>query len=329
MANVQRAQHSADEYLEQLKQSAWRGRGQPIRVDLRSLSAMTDAQATLVANGLLGSLGDVPLEIDALPDAQLSWLARTGLCFALANRTGVTRLSTARSESMALDAWRESWSPGTSQPLRELFSARVLDASEYVPKLFGPDHAAFVQPHLASVVAGGTEVTRVLRPWLLRMVGRCPEQDPSFVGDIGKLVEELVENVREHAVTEADGKPVCSLVDVSITRGGQGKRIRISVQDTGPGIIATVRAKLSPRLQQGAIPDVVLALVRGEAGARHDARGRGLPRVWDAVRQRAGARLWLATGIVRIEGAASGSMRSQTSRFDLAGTVVNATFWLP
>lgn len=328
MAEASRAESSADHYLEGLMAQATAGPSVPLRLNLRPLAAMSYADATLVANGLIGSLGHVALEVDPVPREELAHLARSGVCFALANRTGPTRVSSV--EVMQLDAWRESWSPGAAQPLRELFSAEELSETQYVPRLFSPYHAAFVQPHLAAAVGGGSEVTRVLRPWLLRIIpGKKLRLDPEFVADIGTLVEELVENVREHARRQPDGKPTCSLIDVSVTRGGHGNRINVSVQDTGPGIVATARTKLSAPAAGLSAPELVAALLKGEAGSWHRARGLGLPRVWDAVRERVGARISVATGVVRLDGSGKTSLHAEASSFDLAGTVVYATFKIP
>lgn len=318
-----------DRYLQRLRADASRSHGRPLRVDLLPVTRMPLAQAAVVAHGLLGTLGVVPLDVQPIEDESLSNLARSGLWFALANRSGVTNLPTFLREMVDLEQWRSAWAPGSQEAAGRLFTAAQLNESAYEAQPFGRDHAAFVNPHLAGPAGEPSSATRVVRPWLLKLLKSTRGAPAEFVQDVGFFVDELVDNVREHGGSRADGTRTHSLVEVSITSGGSGRRLHICVQDTGPGIVATARVKVATDLRRAAAPKLVSALLSGTAGSWGRARGLGLPRVWGIVNRNANARFWLATSTVRAAGVAGKRLTAKAATFDLQGTVVIATLPVP
>jgi len=322
---------SAEALLTRLNDAAQFERSRPVQVNPSWFAKLPHADAAVVANALVGSLGSVPVSLGPIRRSDLIHLARGGLFFALANRNGDTDVSALSGEMFDRQSWQRGWSPSSREPLEQLFSRSALGETEYVPHLFGPYHAAFVQPHLAGPAAPTTEVTKVLRPWLRGLLPHTRSFSAiqeKFVEDVGCLVDELVDNVREHGATQENGEPAHSLVQIFVTRGSHGNRITLTVLDTGRGIPTTARPKVAAELASASDADLVEALCEGRAGNWNRARGLGLPRVWDAVRSWERARMILASGCARLEDVGD-SLKKHDSNFQLAGTVVTASFVVP
>ncbi len=297
-----------------------------VELDLQRMRIERPA-ASILSAALLSTLGRVPLVVRLPPDdTGLRDASLSTLAFAFANRAGKTSV-----EGLDLAPWRRSWSPGTRDRIGLLFSPGSMGESADEPSIFGRLHAAFVNPHRAAPTAGPTTVTQVVRPWLTHVLpsyvsnARDSRGNPGFVADVGHLIDELLENVREHACTPAPGASTRSLVQALITRGAQD-RLHVIVLDTGPGIGATARLKLGDAPKSDA--QLVRALFQGELAGWHRSRGQGLPRVWSKVQAWRGASLQLATNGVRATGSA-GVLNVGDRGFSMTGTVLAATFPLP
>lgn len=325
-----------------------------LSLDLKPVKRITRFAGALMANVLLGRLGEVRLNV-SLPDEtyRLGMLARSGLLFGLANHPHVT-LDEAGALPSEMATWKQNWVPGSaptplywtaSRQVRDqlsLFQPADLGEGEY-PNVFGPYSAAFINAHLAALGSVRDELSnRVIWPWLTRLIPTIQNQDKAseevkqFVRDVGSLVDELLENVAEHASYQLEGRrrrPSSSLVQVSLTRGGRASfdRLYITVQDTGPGIERTARPKLEPHARNDlAAVDLIHGLFEGSIDSWPDRRGRGLPRVLH-IYHRWGeeGRIDVATKQVRLSSVSGEAVKSVQSNLDVPGTVVVLMLPLP
>jgi hypothetical protein len=289
--------------------------------------------ASQVIDCLLGPLRAAVLKLQ-LPDHEASWAAveRCALPFALANRSGETRVTPDSAKArLGNIAWRRSWTPGTRSAwvgllgesptgLAEAGKAwaqrigRSLDSADDVADhlvhestnggLYGQDHAIFVNPHRARRPHGSEHVVPLMSLWLGRYMQDHGLEDvdvrEDFLEAVRVWVDELVQNVRGHA-TGHSGPAVTSFVraEVLSDTGDEGPRLLLAVQDTGPGIPQTARPKLSDSRSDLSDQDLVAQLLQGNLGPWHRARGIGLPNVTDACR-RHGASLAILSGGVRV-----------------------------
>ncbi len=204
---------------------------------------------------LLTVLDDIAISITP-PRPEV--LARYGLMFGLAHHSAPTSFvgetEAATSAAGLLAEWRRPWTPGTKQQWLHLFGpteSHHHGSSE--PSVLGPQLAAFVNPHLVQRVPRGPRVSHVVRPWLFDLLPRArhtTDRNPGmeFTDDLGRAIDELVDNVGCHAVaSRASARTVRSAVFLLLARGNSGDvrdRIYIVVLDTGPGILATARPKI-------------------------------------------------------------------------------------
>ncbi len=312
-----------------------------ITLDLGRLSHLERTAGAVLANALLGTLGDLDMNV-RLPEADFDRLGATGLAFALANRRGSTTLETAPSWAER-DLWRRRWTPGAQLPLFEiedsdaLFSPTELGEAELSPDVLGKSFAAFVDSHVvgSSRSSENHPTATAIWPWLDRLLPRSGAgrsafntERRRFIADIGRLLSELIVNVAQHAWLPR--RSLHSLVQVSFTRGGTGShdRIYLSVQDNGAGIAATARPKAMavadcPREDQ----DLIARLLQGTIPPWHCGRGMGLPAVADLIRARQGD-LMIASGVSRLH-VRGHRVSSRAAPFPLQGTVLVAMLPLP
>ncbi|KYF84243.1 hypothetical protein BE17_49410 [Sorangium cellulosum] len=316
-------------------------------VDLQSTDKVERPAASILSAALLGSFAERALEV-RLPERldtkrRISWAS---LAFALANRPKEIETKIVGGEGLDLTEWKRSWSPGTRSQFDrlfksgELFLGGDLGESEDEPTMYGRDHAAFVNPHRAPPAVGPTDVTSVVRPWLSTVLPSYLSRrsgsphGPAFVQDVGLLIDELLENVRDHALQRSEGRPTQSLVHLSIARGGGAStredgtkvthRLYLSVLDTGPGIAVTARPKLDLRPAEEGGPrdaEIIRDLLTGRHAGWGRARGLGLPRVWKRVRAWRDAELRIATNAERLRGRDS-EVEILRPGFDIRGTVI-------
>jgi hypothetical protein len=316
--------------------------GNPLRLDLRELNTIERGAGAVLSNALLGTLGDRPLKV-VLEGNRGDWIATSGLAFALANREGDTAIDVA-SEQQPWSDWRRDWRPGHIEPLRammpqgsgELFAPAELGETTALPDLYGPTFAAFVNPHLTRPNLEHHPLTTLLWPWLDRLLpsrqarASDPEERTRWVADVGEVVDEVLGNVCAHA-RRNDGRRVFSLVQVSVTRGGgerSSNRLHLCVQDTGPGIPATARPKISASAAAGMTEQQLVGrLLEGSLTPWGRGRGQGLPRVVEICRRLHGT-LRVATKTTRAvvdTQTANCAVRTSQAAFRLDGTVVTLT----
>lgn len=257
--------------------------------------------ASILVGCLLTSGADLRLKLP--PGDKRELLARNGLLFALANRRGRVDLQPAADAQRWLEEWRRPWTRGTREPLLRLSEDQP---SGPEPSVFGRDYAAFINPHRAGGGSNATSgVAEVVRPWLHRMLPKLTtDEDRSpagaeFVQSVGRVINELVENVSEHAAAR-HSLAVHSLVLVSVARGGEPTsryRLYILVIDTGPGILDTAITKISAvdpsRTSWSAAERKALFenLFLGKIERLGRARGFGLPEVLETASRWEGGRL--------------------------------------
>ncbi len=317
------------------------------------------ADEALLVNGLLGLLASAKLNVRLpdIPDA-LETVIRSGLPFALANREGTARIAPASEQSRLTSApWRRSWTMGTRSAWVSLLGespeslrAPLVTTSNgngngngngHRPRngngngavrsgaeagLYGPHHAIFVNPHRSHRAAGSEQVFRLVALWLGRLLEEMhtsPADRDDLLDGVRTLIDELIQNVRGHA-TRREGAAVKSLVKMEVRRDAQNVALLLlTVQDTGPGIAATVRSKLD--VAEGELEDdeLIERLVLGDVKPRGRARGIGLPQVLE-VCKRSEAQLMLRSRAVRVAAGPDGELRRATREFDACGTAVVA-----
>lgn len=312
---------NVDDFLRRVDQH--RAGSAQVELDLKGVRIERPAASVLSA-ALLSAWGDVPLVVQ-LPPGE-SRRALPSLTFAFANRRGRTEVP-----GVDLQPWRRSWSPGMRERMGLLFSPAQMGETNDEPSIFGRYHASFINPHRAAHSTGTSAVTLVVRPWLADVLPeylskpRDQRANPQFINDMGRLIDELLENVREHASPHGGDNAVRSLVQIEITRGSED-RLHLIVLDTGPGIVVTARPKVADMMLSD---DALLgALLQGSLTGWHRGRGRGLPDVWKAVSSWSGSSLYVASNKVRLSGV-GGALTTHSDGFDLHGTVIAATFPLP
>lgn len=276
-----------------------------------STSSLNRFVASVVVNALLTTSSSATLRIKVGQggDAQ-ELLARNGLMFAVANRSGHVEFVPENVRwRHCLAEWRKPWTRGTRQALLRLGDE---NATAVEPSVWGTDYAAFVNPHRSAGPLGAPSgVAEVIRPWLHRLLPKLAKSAqrsdvvPSFVRDIGKLIDELVANVCDHAVARGS-LGTHSLVLASHARGNDARvrhRLHITVVDTGPGIAETAAIKV-PAPASGwtsaAKERLVGDLFLGRVGELGRARGFGLPAVWEIVRRWEGAHLTVITNGINL-----------------------------
>ena len=317
-------------------------------LDLRGTDVVERSAGAVLSNALLGSLGDWPLEI-FLDEPAPDWVASSGLAFALANRSGETAINGVR-RAIVDPSWTREWRPGhvapwqamTPTPTGELFSPSELRETSELPDLLGPTFAAFVNPHLTRPTLQRHPLTTLLWPWLDRLVPKASVPIATrgsdgrrlWVADVGRVIDEVLGNIWEHARSQSSA-PISSLVVVSVTRGGGERstnRLHLCIQDTGPGIPATARPKISaPIAATLTEAQLVSRLLEGTLAPWGRARGQGLPRVVEICRTLRGT-LRIATKTTRasVDGHdVNSAVRVAPTSFRLDGTVVTLTLPVP
>jgi len=297
----------------------------PLRLRFDNSWPRTGPGPALLAGALMGSFDDYPLDVDAADDAAVAGMRWFGVAAALQRRRGDNRYCRAASK---LDdrALGVTWRPGISA-LTELLFAET-DQGEQGS--VGPRHANFVNAHLAVTSSGTSDVTYLVRRWLTRrLLERFAEDLHGLrrtVDQVGTVVEQLVSNVREHAAAGLPSGADSLLRLALLDHPGRGA-VSCSVIDTGPGIEATLVPKLSAQDRDRERASVLGALCQGQLRGWGRARGLGLAKVTELVRE-AGGQLDVATEQRRVR-VRDGQLVTETASFSLRGTVVSLTFPLP
>lgn len=287
------------------KQAISRGEA-TIRVD--DLQIERDAAGVLTA-GLLGSIGHIRLRVHGARRDCVAKLVHTGLAFALANRQGPVAydMSDNARETLGIVDWTYSWLPGSTetralcQPQGDLqtehFGVAEHIGPSVAPSRYERYHAAFVNPHIAGAVDEAPPILYTVLPWLGAVIPGLFEQssrrwDRKQLDDVSIILEELVENIREHA--EDGDRRAKSLVQIALVRGKEGIRLYLTAIDNGVGILPSLSIKLE-RLGIAQAKDVTIPrFLSGDYGHWHRGRGRSLPNVARRVREQNGT-LTIAT----------------------------------
>lgn len=329
---------SAEETLFALQRAYEVAPENPLDIDLTSIRRWERLAGSLLSNMLIGTLGDAALVLSLPTGERLDWLTASGLAFAVANRHGSSVLS--GPVAREADRWRLPWSTAAAGYWRKmhemptLFPPDAASETTVLPDLLGRNYAAFVDAHLSPIPSGPSHpLTDVVWPWLDRLLPRHRDRRrrqtrDGFIDDVGRIVAETVGNVREHAARGV--RPLHSLVQLAMTRGGGVDRLHLIVQDNGPGIAATARPKID-RARSAALADhqLLFKLCDGSLAPWGRARGEGLPVVREKC-LRLGGTMQVWTKTTRV-GAAVGvpplTSGDGLTRFD--GTVIGISLPMP
>lgn len=252
---------------------------EPIAVGLLHSLFLADTRVNRVT-----VLGDL---IDACP--------RLGLASAISR---APRLS-AEPEALRSADWAWPWTPGSHHLASALFSTP--DGAP-TAALSGPNFATFNDPHLTYPSWGASGLIALVRRWLhkrLTVLGRSREAADASADKAGFYIGELVGNIREHAVLE-DRESIRSQAWIRLDERTEGHLLSLCVVDSGPGIEATLTAKLGDLAPSG-VP-LFKSLLRGSLPGWGRARGIGLSRCYQIVEETIGASMHVASGGIRCHG---------------------------
>ena len=276
------------------------------------------------AQAMLGMRHDVQFIVQ-FPEEHtvLRSLIRSGVASALARRGECVRWESG-SDVLPLDDLWHTWTPGAHEVMAPMFAAE--ESSE---SLFGPEHAVFVNPHLTSEPYGNASVTPLVRRWLTQVVapGLSKIDQKRYISGPVFAVDQLVHNVREHAITPYNQSLVESVVVLEIHKEGPRRYLRATVLDTGAGVVETLRPKLLATHVDLDDAELLAELLHGDLPGWDRGRGFGLAAVTERVLGEGGASLDLWTGATRIR--ADDQIHPQLAAAEVTGTVVNVLFPLP
>jgi hypothetical protein len=290
-----------------------------------SLRVPADPMAGAVfAQTMLGLRHDLRLVV-TLPDSQtaITSLIRTGVASALARRREWVSYHPPANPITQHDLWH-TWTPGARDAMAPMF-----ETDERPDSLFGPRHAVFVNPHLTTEPEGTANITRLVDRWLTQMVmpGLNPDQHERYVLAPVFTVDQLVRNVREHAITPTHPRDVDSVVVLEAISHGLHSYLRITVLDTGPGVVSTLRPKLTDPYGPMTDAELLHKLLEGELPGWDRGRGFGLATIAELVSGEADASLELWTGRSKVR--VDNSVAPIGAAVEVSGTVINAFFPLP
>ena len=252
----------------------------PLELNLALHERPEPWQGALFAGALMTSLGDIPLRISHEADEGiLQNVFRSGLAAALGSRLGLTTYVDPTSP-LNSPVLRATWTPGAP----EFRAAMFHEGKDISTGLFGPTHALFLNPHRTTTPPGPSSITRLVRRWILKHLDGLEKPDV-YLQNIGFVLDQLIVNISEHAVTESTPS-VTSLVRVEVEAGKEGPTLIVVVVDTGAGIVSTLRPKLEDAPSSD--PQLLGELLRGELSGWGRARGIGLSRLASLVQDNDG-----------------------------------------
>lgn len=294
-----------------------------VRLDFRLDHDPDPVASSVFAQAMLGVRHDMVFVVQ-LPEKgeMLRSLVRSGVASALASRGEHVRWEHTSDPFPVHDLWH-TWTPGAHESMAPMFAPE-----EHSDSLFGPNHAVFINPHLTSDPYGNASITPLVRRWLTQVVAPSlgdEEQDRFIAGPVF-AIDELVHNVREHAIMPFNHSLVDSVVALEVRMHGEQRDLRVTVLDTGAGVIPTLRPKLMVPQDQLSDGDLLEELLCGNLPGWDRGRGFGLSTISARALAEEGASLHLWTGDTRVRidtkvevGAAA----------EVTGTVINAFFPLP
>lgn len=284
--------------------------------------------------------------LPADPVAMLQ-LARSGLLFALAQRTGRTHVTVERDSDVLGDAlddvleeWRKPW-----RPADYAFRRRVL-AQQHEERHGGTGGGpvqdrlvTFVNPHMVSRARVNIELTsNVVVPWLQQLVEEPPPINRALsegvrLPDVSQpawLLDELVFNLADHAFDSYS--EARSYVQLFSTRASDNApdRLHLTVWDNGLGLLPTLRSKAGSDL---ADEELLTELLENRLRYRRG-RGKGLAEAIKVVRARGGTATVVSAGsngqgTVLAHVAGTGVETLSADWLTTGGTLVMLTVELP
>jgi len=294
-----------------------------VTLDFRLDSDPDPVASAVFAQAMLSVRDDMVFVVN-LPDKDemLRSLVRSGVASALASRGEHVRWEHTPDPFPVHDLWH-TWTPGAHKSMAPMFAPE-----ESSDSLFGPNHAVFVNPHLTTDPYGNASVTPLVSRWLTQVV--APDlgegEQTRFIAAPVFAINELVHNVREHAIMPFNRSFVDSVVALEVRTRGEHRDLRVTVLDTGAGIVPTLRPKLMIPQDQISDGDLLTELLHGNLPGWDRGRGFGLSTIAARALAQECASLHLWTGGTRVRidtevevGAAA----------EVAGTVINASFPLP
>jgi len=327
MSEVQVSDLSAESIGEQLGELRCLNQVGPLRTATLRLSFDFEGDpdpiaAAAFAQAMLVARDDVELIVDLHDRPQtLRSLVRGGILSALSRRTAVQweRLPRAIGQSYL---WH-TWTPAAHEVMAPMFEAGGESES-----LFGPDHAVFVNPHLTTEPYAQASLTPLVRRWLTQVVapGLSPEEHEVYIDAPIFAIDQLVHNVREHAIMPFNRTLVDSVVALEASETESGRQLRVSVIDSGAGVAQTLRPKLLGAPEHPGDGNLLTALLSGELPGWDRGRGFGLATIAAIVAERPGASLDVWSGEARVS---CHQTVVEHSAPEVAGTVINAFFPLP
>jgi hypothetical protein len=227
-------------------------------------------------------------------------LARSGILFAIANRTGVEVLFDGEDQGQLLKLWRTGWTPN-----RPLDSLRLLPLDSGSPnEMAGTlDCWSFINPHrvVDASELEGTGVFGQESPWvktvLTRFAGGLTVEDRAKVGKVvAYVIHELAKNFH-HAFSGMtntdDAHRARSLVQVWVTKGSPN-RIHVLTIDFGLGIIRTLRPKLKGSSGAFSSAAMLRMVLDGNLPSYDNGSGEGYKKIKELT-DTLGGRVWLTT----------------------------------
>lgn len=221
----------------------------PALLDLTNVGEVDLFAGSLLANVLLRAWRDHEISVSVPQNhAALAAIASSGLGFALASLKHAQM--SPEGTLLASPRMSASWTPGSRAPWDLMFGEAPADDGAAEVLLYRPEQAAFANVHRTNRPPDGNPITRLLRLWLQAATGEASLNGLGAAIDTASFfIDELVDNVRSHAVVGRPGG-IESLLAVRLD--GQAEQIlQVTVMDTGLGVAATLRDKLGAHAPDG------------------------------------------------------------------------------
>lgn len=294
-----------------------------VTLDFKLQSPPDPMASAVFAQAMLGIRKDVYFVVH-LPreQATISSLIRSGVASALARRRECISFEPATRPIAAENLWL-TWTPAAGEAMAPMFAA-----TDPGKGLFGPGHAVFVNPHLTTEPEGPASITRLVERWLTQVVtpGLTEAQHRRAIAGPVFTVDQLVRNVSEHAITSSH-PTVDSMVGLEVVTTSGRRYLRVTVLDTGAGVVSTLRPKLVDEHQYPTDDELLGELLSGELPGWGRGRGFGLSAVAALALNEPHSSLELWTAGTRMQ--LNDSIEASPTGAEIVGTVLSVLFPLP
>ncbi len=319
-------------------------RGPDSEAAARRSRSLSPPYLMVLANLMLGAWEAAPVQVTLPRWAPLRrQCARGGLLFAMANHSHLDPRSWGAVAGEIQEAWARTWTPANEDFRQRLFAA-PMSGSASPDATIQEKLATFLNPHRAPRVRITEEINpNLTQPWLYRLIGDVPLEERAardeLGSEVGRVVEELLLNIRLHASLLRSG---FSYIQIFVTSGGgdeSANRLYVCVFDLGEGIAHTVgKRQGTPE----ASTERVWAALEGELPHYDRDQGYGLNKIKCIVEKNDG-KLLVATAAASDAGAGSAVVAElEAERYvrrpevleglPLRGTMVTVTLplkWIP